>query len=449
MNATATIARWIATTSHDDIPPEARRAAKETLFDCLGLMVAGSVEPLGRIIQRYVLEQGGPPQATVLGGGHKTSAAHAALANGTMGMAMDYDPEPQMMGIAAALLALAERTGAPARDLIAAFVTGGELGWIIGTTAVTDLERRGLHHHGMLGAIATAAASAKLLNLDQHQIAMAMGMAGSMGSGLLQSEGSMTKPLLGGLIARDGVMAAELASLGMTAGEQLFENPSGFCGTSITDGIYDFTERAEDLGRPFRIQEFKYVRQYPCCRANHGALDSVLGLMRDEQFEAQDVGRVEIDQSYRSIVMRYERPENEHQARFSIRYVLAAALVDGKLGPEQFTPGGINASEIREMMDKIHINVLTQWEVGAGDYMGAVPVKIHLKDGRVLERTTEPDQILGGHKNPLGLGFLLSKFRQNAGLALDAAKIEQAIGAWSPEGEVGDVSAAVKSLVAG
>ena len=449
MSATESIARWIATTSHGDIPPEARRAAKETYFDCLGLMVAGSVEPLGQIIQRYVLEQGGPPQATVLGGGHKTSVAHAALANATMGMAMDYDPEPQMMAIAAALLAVAEHTGASERDLMAAFVTGSELGWIIGTTAVTDLERRGLHHHGVLGAIAAAAASAKLLNLDQHQITMAMGMAGSMGGGLLQSEGTMTKPLLGGLIARDGVMAAELAGLDMSAGERLFENPSGFCGTNITDGIYDFTEPAASLGRPFRIQEFKYVRQYPCCRANHGALDSVLGLMRDEQFDALDVGRVEIDQSYRSIVIRYERPDNEHQARFSIRYVLAAALVDGELGIGQFTPERINAPEIREMMDKIHINVLTQWEVGAGDYMGAVPVKIHLRDARVLERTTEPDQILGGYKNPLGLDFMLSKFRQTAGLALDAAKVERAIETWSPEGEVANVAGAVQTLVAG
>ena len=330
-----------------------------------------------------------------------------------------------------------------------AFVTGSELGWIIGSTAVTDLERRGLHHHGTLGAIATAAASAKLLELDQHQITMAMGIAGSMGGGLLQSEGTMIKPLLGGLIARDGVMAAELAAHDMIAGERLFENPSGFCGTNVTDGIYDFTGPAESLGRPFRIQEFKYLRQYPCCRANHGALDSVLGLMRDEQFGAEDVERVEIDQSYRSIVLRYERPDNEHEARFSIRYVLAAALVDGALGIEQFTPERIGAPEIREMMDKIHINVLTQWQVGAGDYMGAVPVKIHLKDARVLERSTEPDQVIGGYKKPFGLDFMLCKFRQTAGLALSAAKVELAIETWSPEGEVGSVAAAVSTLVAG
>ena len=73
--------------------------------------------------------------------------------------------------------------------------------------------------------------------------------------------------------------------------------PSGFCGTSITEGVYDFTEMADTLGRPFRIQEFKYVRQSPCCRANHGVLDSVLSLMREQQFDFRDVERVELDQA--------------------------------------------------------------------------------------------------------------------------------------------------------
>ena len=114
--------------AYEDIPPDAVKAAKETVFDCLGLMLAGSTEPLGEIIQTYVEGQGGPAEATVLGAGLKTSPANAALANGTMGMALDYDPEPQMMAIAAASLAVAEKTGASGRDLLEAFVVAAELG---------------------------------------------------------------------------------------------------------------------------------------------------------------------------------------------------------------------------------------------------------------------------------------------------------------------------------
>ena len=448
MGATETVARWIVTTSYADLPAEAVRAAKETYFDCVGLVLAGSVQPLGQIIQKYVSEQGGPPEATVLASGLKTSVPNAALANGTMGMALDFDPEPQMMALSAALLAVAEKMGASGRDLLEAFIVGSELGWAVGNMGLTDMERRGLHHQGVLGSIAVAAACAKLMQLDQRQTSMAMGMAASMGGGLLQSEGSMTKPLLGGLIARDGVIAAQLVAMGMTAGERLFDDPSGFCGTSITDGVYDLTELAADLGRPFRIQEFKYVRQYPCCRANHGVLDSILGLMREEQFDFRNVERVELDQSYDSLVMRYDRPGNEHQARFSIRFNIAAALVDENVGVDTFTPEKINEQAIQDTMSRIHINVQTQWEVDPANGKAGVPVKILLKDGRVLLRSTAPDQILGSYKNPLGLDYIVGKFRANASLVLPAAKVEQAIELWSPLAEVGDVVQAVKPLVA-
>ena len=446
MNATETVANWFATTRFEDIPSDALRAAKETVYDCVGLMVAGSTEPLGRIIETYVINLGGTPEATVLASGAKTVSENAALANGAMGMSMDYDPEPQMMGIAAALLALAEKTGASEQDLLTAFVLGAELGDVIGGVAVTDMEHRGLHHHGVLGAIATAAACAKLVNAGHRHIAMAMGMAGSLGGGLLQSEGTMTKPLLGGLIARDGLMAARLTALGMTSGEQLLDHPAGFCGTPITEGVADLTKLVQSLGRPFRIRQFKYVRQYPCCRANHGALDSVLGLMREGRFGASDVARVEIDQSYRSIVMRYQYPSDEHEARFSIRYTLAAALVDAELGVAQFAPEKIKSPEIQRMIEKIHINVLTQWEAGSGDYNDAVPVTIRLNDGRVFRRTTAPDEILGSFNNPLGSEFLVEKFRQNLSMTLPVEKVERAVAVWSPEGEISDLSDAIKLL---
>ena len=292
-----------------------------------------------------------------------------------------------------------------------------------------------------------AAACANLMKLDEHKTTMALGMAASMGGGLLQAEGSMTKPLFAGLSARDGLVSSQLADLGFTAGDQLFDNPSGFLGTNITEGVYDFTEIAYHLGRPCRITEFKYIRQYPCCSANHSPLDSILGLMREKQFDFGDVERVDIDQSYRSIVMRFDWPENEHQARFSIRFNLAAALVDGKVGPDTFSPEKIKDPRIQEAMGKVHINVQTQWEAGGGDSMAPVPVRVNLKDGRRLERLTPSDQIVGSNKNPLGLDFIVDKFRANASLVLPKAKVEQAIAVWSPRGQVENITQAVKTLV--
>jgi len=448
MRATEAIGSWIVKTSYEDIPPESMRAAKETYFDSIGVMLAGSVEPLSGIIRDYVSSLGGTPEARVLVSGFRTSVPNAALANGTMGMALDYDPEVLMMSIAAALLPVGEVMEASGRDLLEAFVVGSELGWAVEQFAIADMERRGLHHQGVLGSIAVAAACGKLLKLDEHGVVMAMGIAGSMGGGLLQSEGTMTKPLLGGLMARNGVMAAQLAHMGMTSGDNLFDNFSGFCGTPITEGVYDFREMAANLGKPFRIHQFKYVRQYPCCRANHSPLDSILGLMRDERFNYKDVLSLELDQPYNSLILRYDEPENEHQGRFSIRYSAAAALADGRVDVDTFKPDKVKDPQIKEAMKKVHINVKTQWEIGAGDTLGAVPVRIHLKDGRVLERSTARENILGTYKNPLGVDGIVSKFRRNASLALPDAKVEQALKHWSPTVDLEAVVPAIDALVA-
>ena len=448
MRATETVANWIVKTSYDDIPAEVMSAAKETYFDSIGVMLAGSVEPLSEIIRDYTSSLGGTPQARVLVSGFKTSVPNAALANGTMGMALDYDPEVLMMAIAAALLPVAEVREASGRELLEAFVVGSELGWAVEQIAVADMERRGLHHQGVLASIAVAVACAKLLKLDEHGVVMAMGIASSMGGGLLMSEGTMTKPLLGGLTSRNGVMAAQLAQIGFTGPDNLFDNSSGFCNTPITEGVYDFGEMAANLGKPYRIHQFKYVRQYPCCRANHGSLDSILGLMRDEKFGFEDVLSLELDQPYNSLVLRYAEPENEHQGRFSIRYCTAAALADGRVDIDTFKPDKVKDPKIKEAMKKVRINVKTQWEIGAGDTLGPVPVKIHLKDGRVLERSTERENILGTQKNPLGVDGIVNKFRENAGLALPAEKVEQAIKHWSPTAELEALVPAIDALVA-
>ncbi len=135
MGATETVSKWIVDTSYEDIPPDAIRVANESCFDLLGVILAGSTEPVGDIIQKYVAELGGSPDATVLASGMRSSLQNAALANGTMGHALDYDDfggfGHPTVAIFPALLALAESTGATGRDLIEAYVIGCEIGMAI------------------------------------------------------------------------------------------------------------------------------------------------------------------------------------------------------------------------------------------------------------------------------------------------------------------------------
>ena len=452
MGATETVSNWIVNTSYEDIPPDAIRVAGESCFDLLGVTLAGAVQPVGEIIKKYVAEQGGTPEATVLASRLRSSMPNAALANGTMGHALDYDDfggfGHPTVAIFPSLLALGEKIGASGRDLLEAYVIGCELGIALDKGTKYQQMARGFHSTAVLGRIASAAACAKLLKFDQRQTATALGIAGSMAGGLIHNFGTMTKPLHAGMTARDGVMAAQLAGMGLTTGQQVLEHPVGFTNTIIGEGTYDLDEIAGGLGKPFRTQDDLMIKKYPACGGNHGMLDTILGLMREHKFDYRDVESLDVDQSFLSVVMLYREPEDELKGKFSVLYNAAAALVDGEVGVDTFTPEKIQDSRIQETMTKVNLNVRSRWDQGSAEVKGATPVRIRLKDGRVLEHATQRGDILGSQNNPWGMDSITGKFRVNARLALSDEAVERAIETWSDVSQVKDVGEAVKTLVA-
>ncbi len=448
MGATGTIAKWVVNTNYEDIPPDAIRVANESCFDLLGVILAGSTEPVGEIIQQYVSDQGGAPEATVLASGFRSSMANAALANGTMGHALDYDDfggfGHPTAAIFPALLALGEHTGATGRDLLEAYVIGCEIGLAVQHATKYNQMEKGFHSTAVIGRLACAAACAKLLKLDEEQTTTALGIAGSMASGLIHNFGTMTKPLHTGLTCRDGVMATQLAQRGLSSGNQVLEHPFGFAATVIGEGIYDLDEMAENLGTPFRIQDALIIKKYPCCGGNHAMLDSLFSLMRQHDFTHEDVVNAEVDQSYYSVVMLYQEPEDALQGKFSAKYNVAAALIDGEIGIETFRDEKIDGPGVQETMAKVRTRVLAKAEEGATDFMKGLPIKITLKDGRVFEHTTGRDDILGGQKYPWGFDNIMGKFRECAAIVLPEGGVDAAAEAWSDIPEITDVAGAVR-----
>lgn len=453
MGATEMIARWIVNSSYEDIPPDAIRVANESCFDLLGVVLAGSVQPVGQIIQQYVADQGAVPEATVLGSGFRTSLSNAALANGTMGHALDYDDfggfGHPTVAIFPALLALGEHISATGRDLLEAYVIGCELGLALQYTTKYNQMLKGFHSTAVLGRLAGAAACARLLKLDERQATMALGIAGSMAGGLIHNFGTMTKPLHAGMTCRDGVMAAQLAQRGLTAGDQILEHPVGFATTVLGEGIYNLDLMAENLGKPFRTQDALIIKKYPCCGGNHAMLDSLFGLMREHNFAYEDVADVQVDQSYVSVVMLYTEPDDPLKGKFSAKYNVAAALVDGQVGIDTFSDEKLADPKVQETMPKVRTRVLSKWEQGSGDFHRGLPVRVTLKDGRVLEHTTPRDGVLGGQKNPWGFDNIKSKFQINAGLALPSDKVEEAVETWADITQVTDIAGAIKSTLVG
>ncbi len=451
MGATETIAKWIVNTNYEDIPPEAIRVANESCFDLLGVILAGSVQPVGQIIQKYVSSQGAAPEATVLSGGVQSTLANAALANGTMGHALDYDDfggfGHPTVAIFPALLAIGEHAGSTGRDLLEAYVVGCEVGLALQHTTKYKQMDKGFHSTAVIGRLACTAACAKLLNLDEHQTTMALGMAGSMASGLIHNFGTMTKPLHAGLTGRDGVTAVQLAQLGLTAGDQIVEHPFGFAATVLGEGIYDLDDMADNLGKPFRTQDALIIKKYPCCGGNHAMLDSLFSLMRNNDFSVDDVANAEVDQSYYSVVMLYQEPEDELKGKFSAKYNVAAALVDGEVKVDTFTQEKIADPAINEVMGKVRTRVMAKSEELLTEAADGLKVKITLKDGRVFEHTTARADILGSQKNPWGFDAIKTKFRENVALVLNDEGVSKAVEAWSDIPDVTDVADLVRSTL--
>jgi 2-methylcitrate dehydratase PrpD len=447
MGATDTIVKWIVNTTYEDIPPDAIRVANESCFDVIGVILAGSAQPVGDIIKKYVADQGAAPQATVLSSGSQSSVANAALANGTMGHALDYDDfggfGHPTVAIFPALLAIGEHSGATGRDLLEAYVIGCEVGLALQHATKYKQMDKGFHSTAVIGRLACTAACAKLMKLDHGQTVMALGMAGSMASGLIHNFGTMTKPLHAGLTCRDGVTAAQLAQRGLTAGEQIIEHPFGFATTVLGEGIYDLDEMAENLGKPYRVQDALMIKKYPCCGGNHAMLDSLFSLMRDNDFTYEDVASAEVDQSYYSVVMLYQDPDDELKGKFSAKFNVAAALVDGEIAVDTFTQEKIADSTINETMGKVRTRVMAKSEEMLTRSDDGHKIKITLNDGRVFEHVTARADILGSQKNPWGFESIKSKFQENVALVLSQEGVEDAVSAWSDILQVSDVSGTV------
>ncbi len=423
------------------------------------MLLAASTQGHGKLFSRYVEDIGGKPEATLLPSGFRTSASGAALANGTCSHALDYDDSGAFAHASTvlfpALVALGEKIGVSGSNLVEAYVVGFEVGVRL---ASPYTQSRGFHKMAAFGRMAAAAACSKLLQLNSHQVEMALGVAGSMASGVVINHGTMTKPLHAGLAARDGVMAAELASRGWTAAEDIIDHPLGFL-PSFCGDAGDVDEIVRRLGNPYTIQNTIVIKKYPCGAGNHPTIDSLLALMEEHHFDYGDVEEVELQQSYQSDYVLYAKPRTGLEGKFSVLYNAAAALVQKKVDIDTFSDDRIKDTRIKDTMDRIRVRILSRWdeweEKSSGRWPGGStgftgkPVTVRLKDGRVLVKAIAPKELLGSPRNPWGMENIRAKFESNARLVLPEDKVQQAAQLWSSLGQLQDVRSGVKCLLIG
>ncbi len=430
MNVTQRLAEFVAGTSSEAIGLEAREQAKRAVLDTLGVALAGRQEPAAALVAALAREQGGREEATVVGAGFRATAEQAALVNGTAAHALDYDDVTlNMRGhpsapLLPAVFALGEKMGSSGRDVLDAYVLGVEVECKLGRAIGEPHYALGWHATSTLGTLGAAAACARLLRLDAERNRNALGIAASLASGLQQNFGTMTKPLHAGWAAHNGVLAARLASRGFEADAKALEGPSGFLRAMSGGAEVDVEAVVGGLGEPWEVVEPGIgVKLYPCCYAIARAIDGAI----DWRHDGGDPGRiasVEIVVSPGTLLPLVKRPpETPLEAKFSLEYCVASALIDGGLGLSAFSTPAVGRLEVRKLMSRIRAvedGPVAQFPIG-----GRAVVNVNAGGST---SSTVVDTPRGDPKNPLTWDELAAKFRDCAGTVLPADRVEAAIG---------------------
>ena len=361
------IARFILTENFDRIPLDVIKRAKESIIDCLGVMILGSNHEAIGILEKFIKENNGVKTSSVIGKNLKTSAIFAAFINGTMAHVLDFDDFSVSMSeghptapTLAVVLALGEKINATGKEILEAYILGAEVEMKIGSLISPDHADKGWHTTGTLGTLGAAVTASKLLKLNLKQIAMALGIAVSQASGIIQNFGSMTKSLHVGAAAKNGIIAASLSKKGFTSSNDSFEGENGFCSVFYNYGNRNKLNKiSEYLGNPYDfIEPGIEIKLYPCCSYTHGAINAILKLKEKYKFTTKNFKKITCGISYAVFkTLNHEIPKTDLDTKFNIPFCISLALVNDKLTVEDFSLIKLNNPEIREILGKIEVYI--------------------------------------------------------------------------------------------
>lgn len=385
------LAKQFAIFSHKIAYPNFSKAVvhevKRRLIDTLGCALGGWRSPPSKIARkmgsRVTLKTG----ATLLGTTIKTTADLAAFANGTAMRYLDYndtylskEPAHPSDNLSAAL-AVAEIMDANGKQLIEAIVIGYEIQCRLCDAAA--LRPRGWDHV-TYGSFSTALLSAKLWKLSEEKTVHALGLAGNPNNALRQTRVghlSMWKGVAFANAARNGVFAAELAKLGMTGPAPIFEGGKGFM--KVVSGAFDFP-KLNSKG-PFKILD-TYIKYYPVEYHAQSAVQAALDLRKKmPKFAIKEIESIHVrtsDISYEIIGNDPDKwhPKSRETADHSLPYIVAVALMDGKLGLVQFNDRHLKDAKLQNLIQKVKVFSDKKYSAAYGESIGnTVSVKVEGK----------------------------------------------------------------------
>jgi 2-methylcitrate dehydratase PrpD len=358
---TGRLATWVADLTVDHVPQNVVERAKHLLLDGLGCALVGAQLPWSRVATDAVLGLEGKGDAVVIGTGQVTSAPAAAVLNGTFiqGFELDdFHPLAPLHSCSLLIPALLSTTTArpettTGAELLLAAIAGFEVGPRVGYTLHgSQMLDRGWHSGSVFGTHSAAMASGKLRELTPAQLEDALGLAGTQSSGLMAAQfEAMSKRMHHGLASRNGFYAAGLAAAGYTGIKRVFEREyGGFLSVFGEGHSPDASLLTGQLGQRWETTIIM-VKSYAAMGGLHGAIDAARQLR--SSIAPEDISKIDItvgETVYKHGWWQPERPLTPIGAQMNIGYATAAALLDGNVLPEQFTPERLDADDIWKLI---------------------------------------------------------------------------------------------------
>jgi 2-methylcitrate dehydratase PrpD len=336
---TSRLTDCILSIRYDKLPDEVIGKAKDCFTDFLGVALRGSETKSGQIINSLILEG---DESTVFStetstglndNPFKTNARDAGLANGVFAHSLDLDDGHRMAQlhpgacVIPAALAQCESHNRSGKHLIESIVAGYQVAIVLGMLINPEHRNHGFHSTGTCGTLGAAAAASKALDLNKNEIINALGLAGTMAAGLLESDhsGSMGKHLHAGKSAQSGVLAAQLAEKGFTGAETILEGHEGLIKSMA--GINPGKVNIEDLMDKYRILEV-YFKIYPVCRHLHPSIDAILEIVSEHSIRPDDAKKITVNTYQTAADHDNYHPKNTESIRQSLPVSLSLALIN-------------------------------------------------------------------------------------------------------------------------
>jgi 2-methylcitrate dehydratase PrpD len=430
------LARFVAGLDLRAVPAPVVARAGDLLLDTLGNGLAAAGEDFGRAVLGVAERLGGPPESGLIGARARVAAANAVLANATLAHGLDFDDTREgaivHTGCVAVTTALAvgEAVAAPGPAVLAALIAGVEVMCRVGLAVPGALHARHFHPTAIAGGFGAAATAGKLAGLDERALVHAFGICGSQAAGIIEylADGSWTKRLHAGWAAHAGVVATQLARAGFTGPATVFEGTHGLY--QAFAGGHDAARLApllDSLGQTWEIAELT-LKPYPCGSIAQPYMDVALRLREEHAIRPEDVVAVRCRTAAGPVPRLWEplaakhAPPNGYAAKFSLPYLVATILVRGRAGLAEFTDAAVRDAAVLRVAERV-----TYERDPSIDYPRQFvgDVEIRLAGGRTVH--ARQDRPRGGPDAPLTRAELEAKFRENAGLALPPAGVEEVI----------------------